>query len=197
MGLAISWLAVKASAKEEVLSSLGFSETQEKEEIPASEISSAELPSGWYLIWFNKFESKFVQKDIVSKLSLANPVVLCVVEEHVMYSRSEYWERGRQIWKIVHDAQNNIFDLNITGTAPDYFESLKTEVFSKQHAEGGENADVDLVFELPLEPVQRLIFFKYDETTPELENLEYTVLENNNPENAPIPPKPWWRSWGK
>lgn len=195
MGYSISWMAIKGKPKEEVLTFYEFSETLVREEIPESEISSAMLPSGWYFLWFNKCESPFVQPEMVSELSMECSVIVCVIEEHVMYCRSEYWENGSQKWKVVHDSENGMYDLEVSGAAPEYFESLKCEVFRKQEAEGGKNAEVDLVFDLPLEPIKRLTFFKHDEFTLELEGQEYIVLESNNKNSLLAKSKPWWKVW--
>nr|WP_320012440.1 hypothetical protein [uncultured Desulfobulbus sp.] len=195
MGFAISWMAVKGRKKEDVLSFYGFSETTEVEEIPESQISSAELPSGWYFLWFNECESPFVQAAVVSELSQDCSVIVCVIEEHVMYSRSEFWVSGAQKWKIVHNSQNGIYDLETSGVLPDYFAPLKCEIFEKQEEEGGVKADVDLIFDLPLEPIKRLTLFKHDEFTPELEGQEYTVLVAKNQISSTPISKPWWKLW--
>ena len=195
MGFAISWTAVKGRSKEDILSFFDFSETQEKGDFPESDISSAELPSGWYFLWFNKCESPFVQSEVLSVLSQDCSVISCVVEEHVMYSRSEYWEGGTLKWKIIHNSQNGMYDLEVSGVVPDYFEDLKSEIFAKQDAEGGVKADVDLIFDLPLEPIKRITFFKHDEFTPELEGQEYTVLASNKQAVSAPKSKPWWKVW--
>nr|WP_319392555.1 hypothetical protein [uncultured Desulfobacter sp.] len=195
MGFAISWMAVKGRSKEYILSFFDFSETQEKGDFPESDISSSELPSGWYFLWFNKCESPFVQSEVLSDLSQDCSVISCVVEEHVMYSRSEYWEGGALKWKIIHNSQNGMYDLELSGAMPDYFEELKSEIFAKQDAEGGVKADVDLIFDLPLEPIKRITFFKHDEFTPELEGQEYTVLASNKEAVFAPKSKPWWKVW--
>ncbi len=195
MGFAISWIAIKDKSPQQVLEYFGFSETSEKEDIPESAISSALLANGWYLIWFNQCESPFVQREIVAELSSDCTVVLCVVEEHVMYSRAEYWESGDQVWRIIHDAQKGMYDLQASGRLPNNYESLKSEIFDKQASEGGEKADVDLIFDLPLEFLKQLTFFKHDEETPEIQGQEYTVLISNRAGDAATKSKAWWKIW--
>jgi len=195
MGYAISWIAVKNRSPEEILEYFNFSETQESEEIPESDISASMLPSDWYLIWFNQCESPYVQNDAVTNLSKDCSVIACVVEEHVMYSRSEYWENGVLIWKIIHDAQNGMYDLQTYGSLPDNFDQLKAKIFSQQDSEGGDKADVDYVFDLPLEPLKSLTYFKHDEETPELQGIEYRVLTCHKTESEKTVSKPWWKIW--
>lgn len=112
-----------------------------------------------------------------------------------MYSRAEYWEHGSQTWKIIHDSQTGIYDLQVSGIAPDFFEPLKSEIYARQQAEGGEDADVDLIFDIPLEVVKRITYFKHDELTPELEDQEYTVLMCHLPTPQPSESRPWWKFW--
>lgn len=195
MGYAISWIAVKNKSEKDVHEYFGFSETSETEEIPESNISASMLPGGWYLIWFNRCESPYVQHEVMATLSRNCSVVACVVEEHVMYSRSEYWENGELIWKIIHDSQIGIYDLQASGDLPDDFERMKSDIFAQQDSAGGDKADVDYIFDLPLEPLKKMTFFKHDEESPELRGVEYKVLASNRKRFPMNKPKAWWKIW--
>lgn len=197
MGYAISWMAVKGKNSKDILDLLELSETSESYELPESDFNSAELPSGWYFLWFNECESPYVQREVVLPLSDECSVITCVIEEHVMYVRTEYWENGAQSWVIVHDSQKGIFNLEASGCLPDSFEPIKTEMFAEQTAAGGKKADVDYIFDVPLEVVRQITFFKHDEETPELEGIEFKVLKSNKIQFPPMPEikKPWWKVW--
>ncbi len=195
MGYAISWIAVKNASPERILDFYGFSPTAETEEFPESELSAAGLPNGWYLLWFNRCESPYVQADVIAALSADCTVVTCVLEEHVMYSRSEYWENGARLWRIVHDAQQGIYDLQTEGALPEGFDRMQAKIFSEQDAAGGDRAEVDYVFDLPLAPLQRLTGFKHDEVSPELEGLEFSVLAGGGQKAAATESRPWWKLW--
>lgn len=195
MGFAISWLAVKDKSREEILELLDFSETETKEKIPESDICSVLLQNGWYIIWFNRCESPYVRHDVISDLSKGCSLVTCVVEEHVMYSRSEYWQDGGRVWAISHDAQQGMYDLQTSGIPPEGFEVLKSKVFAEQDEKGGDQAGVDHIFDLPLIPAKNITFFKHDEETPELQGLEFTVLASNKRDSIYSKSKPWWKLW--
>ena len=45
-----------------------------------------------------------------------------------------------------------------------------------QLAEGGEKADVDYIFEIPLKVAQSLVGFKHDEDSPHMLENQFTVL---------------------
>lgn len=194
MGFAISWIAIKGKSPQQVLEYFDFSETEDSEEFPDSDINSALLPGGWYMIWFNQCESPFVQPEIIATLSNDCSLVSCVVEEHVMYSRAEYWESGNRVWQIIHDAQQDIYDLQTSGKLPDNFESVKSAIFKKQTDEGGKDAGVDYIFDIPLKFLKQMTHFKHDEETPELQGLEYRILMSNRSSRSSTS-KPWWKIW--
>ena len=187
MGFAISWIALKGKEPNETRKELGLSETGEHEEIPESEFSACKLPDEWYLIYINECESPIVSSEIIESLSKDCEVVACVIEEHVMYSRAQYWRNGNKIWQSVHDAQQGMFNLESEGQLPDDFENIKASSFSEQESEGGEEADVDFIFEIPLLLANNITGFKHDEY---ITDLEYTVLTPNKQSSSP-----WWKFW--
>ena len=192
MGYAISWLAVRDMAPQQILDELDLVETAETEEIPESDISAAQLPDAWYLLWFNQCESPYVQPEVMGDLPRQCSVVVCVIEEHVMYSCAELWHNGERIWQVSHDAQQGMYDLQTAGVLPDTFESTRADLFAQQEAEGGDKADVDFIFDLPLALAKQVTGFKHDELTPADEELEYTVLADNRSETGDTP---WWKLW--
>ncbi len=187
MGFAISWLAIKGKEPGKIRDELGVSETEEHEEFPESKINACKLSSQWYLIYINKCESPFVSKNVLESLSNDCEIIACVIEEHVMYSRSQYWRNGTKIWQVTHDAQQGMLNLEHEGQLPDKFESIHTSSFAEQESEGGEEAEVDYIFEIPLILANNLTGFKHDEDIP---GLEYTVLTINKHNSGP-----WWKFW--
>ena len=59
-----------------------------------------------------------------------------------MVSTAEGWKDGARSWSIAHDAQEGIFDISADGELPDHFEAIKDELFARQNAEGGEDAEL-------------------------------------------------------
>ena len=188
MGFAISWLALKGKAPGNVREELGFSETDNHEEFPESKINACNLSNEWYLIYINKCESSFVSDKVLGPLSNGCEVIACVIEEHVMYSRAQYWRSGNKVWQVVHDAQQGMLDLEYEGQLPENFDSIRASSFSEQELEGGEEAEVDYIFDVPLLLAETITGFKHDEDIPD---LEYTVLTINKHKTGP-----WWKFWG-
>ncbi|MGZ7061354.1 MAG: hypothetical protein ACXVKD_00750 [Candidatus Angelobacter sp.] len=111
-------------------------------------MSAAQLPTGFYLVIFNREE---LSSGTLRKFSEAFPLLYGFVEEHVMFSTVAAWESGKEVWSIVHDAQKNILDLEVKGTPPENFTSIRDRLLAQQNAEGVEEPEVDHVFDVPVE----------------------------------------------
>lgn len=110
-------------------------------------------------------------------LSSGGEVVTCVVEEHVMYSEATGWRDGRQIWFIRHDAQESIGHLEASGELPSIFFAIRSRLTSQQEAAGGEKADVDYIFDAPVDVAEALTGFRHDKVLSELGESSFEELE--------------------
>lgn len=176
MGFAISWLAVRGKAPEAAFQELGVSSTGAHAEIPESAINAAPLPDDWHLLFINEFGSPYVSDNRLHVLSRNCEVVACVVEEHVMFSRAQYWKDGRRLWEITHEAQDNILNLTVDGEPPPRFEAVRETAMQAQMAEGVANAEVDFIFDVPLILAKELTGFKHDEANAAYAGANFTVL---------------------
>jgi hypothetical protein len=59
---------------------------------------------------------------------------------------------------------------------PQCFASIRENMENAQRAEGAEEADVDCVFEIPLEVAQALVGFKHDESYESVVEGNFVVL---------------------
>jgi hypothetical protein len=184
MGFAITWCAVREEAAESFLSRLGLSPTGETEEMPDSPISTAKLDTGWHLLWVNDYAWPFLLPDRLPELSKDQDVLVCRVEEHVMASSSELWSRGEQRWWISHEGENGPKGLETEGTLPDCFAAIRSEMEEAQRAEGGDDADVDMIFEIPLKVAETLVGFKHDEDWPHVIDGRFHVLDGAPPKKG-------------
>src|SRR2546430_2051623 len=162
MGVSLSWLAVKGGTRELVLGALGLRGTGTCEEIPESDITGVELPTGWYLIVANRGYPPFMEENTLTRLSATAEVVTCFVEEHVMCSSADRWQNGHQMWSVLHDAQRGIGHLEQKGDFPPTFASICARLRSEQQAAGGEKADVDHIFHIPVELAEALTGWRHD-----------------------------------
>lgn len=174
MGFSISWLAVNGKAREAVLDELGLSLTGERDELPAeSPIAGLELEGGWYLVVFDRYEHELVADDVLRRLSKDCEVVAAGAEEHVMCSFAAGWGGGERHWSIAHDSEQGIGHLDIHGSLPAGAEELRDALLAEQRAAGGDAADVDYVFDIPLETAKLVTGFAHTESEPE---TGFTVL---------------------
>lgn len=154
MGWSLSWAALKGGNLQTVCSALGLSE---------SELAGATLPTGWYVVVFNRTE---IEDKALEKLSQSGEVVCCFVEDHVMVSWASGWRKGIKMWSVVHDCEKGRFHLHIEGEAPSELKGIADRLIAEQQAAGGEKADVDHIYDVPAELAKALTGFRHDEDTP-------------------------------
>ena len=176
MGFAISWCAVREESADQFLRALRLSPTGETEELPESLISTGKLDTGWRVVWYNEYGCPFLEPQDLSRLSVDRDVLLCMVEEHVMASSAELWSSGKQKWWLSHEGENGPKGLSVEGNVPEVFPDIRKEMEDVQLAEGGDNADVDYIFEIPLKVAQSLVGFKHDEDCQHLIGGVFQVM---------------------
>ena len=163
MGFSITWCAVRESDAPSILDRLGLAPTGATEEMPDSPMSMAHLDTGWRVLWINEYASSLLAPERLRDLSTDHDMLLCMIEEHVMASSSEYWTGGRRAWWISHRGDDGPKGLDTDGALPECFASIRAEMEATQRAEGGDDAEVDFIFEIPLKVAETLVGFKHDE----------------------------------
>lgn len=181
MGWAITWCAVREKHAEQFLNQLALSATGETEELAQSLISMAKLDTGWRVIWYNKYDCPFLKPRDLGLLSRDKDVVLCLVEEHVMASSSEMWSQGKRKWWLSHEGEDGPKGLDTDGDLPASLTAIRKEMEEAQHAAGGDDADVDYMFEIPLKVAEALVGFKHDEDDSHVIDGHYVVLYRTAP----------------
>jgi len=184
MGFSISWVAVQEAGASKLLEQLSLSPTGETEEFPESPISAAKLDTGWSVIWYNKYGCPFLQPADLCNLSKEQDLLLCLVEEHVMASSSEFWSAGKRKWWISHEGENGPKGLATDGDLPECFPSIRSVLEGAQRADGGDDADVDHIFDIPLKVAQSLVGFKHDEDCPHIADGKFVVLSRSVPKKG-------------
>jgi hypothetical protein len=185
MGYAISWYAVREESAPQFLEQLGLVPGTETEDFPESLVSTAKLQTGWRILWYGKYDCPFLGSDKLASISENFDVLACLVEEHVMASSAEYWSRGERSWWISHQGEDGPKGLDFGGALPECFATIKSDMEDVQRAEGGDEADVDFIFEIPLRVAQSVVGFKHDEECLSLTEEKFVVLdETSRPESA-------------
>lgn len=174
MGYALSWAALKNGTLEKICSAYNLRPTGEREKFPKSKVVAAEIPAGWHLILWNRKE---VNDRALANLSAQGEVVSCYVEDHVMFSSASGWAYGKQIWKVFHNCDKGTDHLEVEGDAPAALADIRKRLTEKQEAAGGEKADVDFIYDIPVELAKTLTGFRHDENTQGAGGDAYQVLE--------------------
>lgn len=192
MGYSLSLLAVQASNQTEALQQLGYIRTGQSCEYAQEPLSSYALPTNWFLIVARGCDSSFLQPKILGPLSTNFPVVACSIEEHVMFCSAEYWAGGNQVWRAEHVGENGPIHLKTSGILPPGFEDMAAAHKKAQEADGGEKADVDHYFDIPLNAAKEIIGFKHDE---DISGVDYEGFESLRKDSSSTNHKPWWCFW--
>ena len=166
MGCSQSWLAVRGKRSTAVLETLGLRGTGTREEIAESPIVGAELPNGWYLVVADRSGHPLMRDQTLQRLSAGCEVVTGDVEEHVMVSIATGWKEGQRVWSLTHDAQRDMEHLQTEGELPAAFAGIRDRLRSEQQAAGGRKAEVDYIFDLPVELAATLTGYRHDADIP-------------------------------
>jgi hypothetical protein len=197
MGWSCSWIAVRGKESDKLLDELRMQRSSEREAFPESRWTAANLPGGWFLVFrSDQCEPPTFEGSTLSGVSANCELIHSSVEEHVMFCSTAYWRHGQKVFEIVHDAQKGIYDLQSSGDLPATFANVRTKFFSEQAVEGGEKANVDLIFEIPLQIGVEFTGFRHDHDYPTDEETPFRVLVADATQaSASCVKKPWWRLW--
>lgn len=160
MGYKISWVGFLALKKQDVLELIGGLDSGTVDEANEEPFSIAEIPGDWVVLFANDFG--FASEENLEKLSTHGVVVACQVHEGVMFSASYGYNRGKQMWAVQHDASKGIRDLKFSGELPPEFPNIQARLTAEQETHGGDRADVDYFFDIPVETARSLCPYRHD-----------------------------------
>jgi hypothetical protein len=180
MGVSLSWLAVRGKSVETVRRELQLRGTGNLGDIPGSPFVGSVSDSGWHLIVARGCEHRIVSTPVLERLSIDCEVLTCTVEEHVMFSEATGWRNGKRLWTVTHKGEDGPKGISADGALPEEYPAIRDGFISRQEAEGGAKADVDLLFEIPVVLVQTFIDYKHDEESPAFERHGFELLESTH-----------------
>jgi hypothetical protein len=186
----MSWAAVRGSTPHAVHGALALRGTGKREEIPDSDITGAELPSGWYLVASNHDGLRLTQDAVLERLSRLGEVIVCFVEEHVMCSFAAGWRDGQRVWFVYHNAQSGVESLDVQGLPPAAFVAIRDQLRAQQAAAGGKLADVDYIFDVPVALAHSLTGYRHDHDVSGMPKDAFEVLVSSS---ATLERRSWWR----
>ena len=173
MGFHVSWIAVQGRTPAAVRGELGLVETGEREFLPESEVTGAELPSGWYLVFFNDPMPGELKDATLRVLSQDAEVVTCVVEETSMVSLARAYSGGQRTWEVVHDAGQGLEHLATEGDPPTALAGIHGRLLEEARSGAG----ADYLFDVPAELGKALTGFRHDEDVEGADADVFAVLE--------------------
>ena len=106
-----------------------------------------------------------------------------------MCSAASMWTHGRQVWSVIHAADQGIEHLETKGSLPPMFASISERLRAAQTAAGGKKAKVDHIFDIPVEIVAQLTGYRHDRVMPELGERAFEILATTDA----TPKRSWLR----
>jgi hypothetical protein len=79
-----------------------------------------------------------------------------------MASGSFLYKNGRRVWSVTRESERGRYDLSVDGDPPEVLWSLRDSLFKEQDGAGGEGADVDFVFDVPVQLAAELCGYQHD-----------------------------------
>jgi hypothetical protein len=178
MGQSLSWVAVRGKSEAELERMLGFRSTGTYSHYGEHALVGRRLGEGWYLLVAKGCNDRIIEPKVLAQLSKKGQAIACAIEEHMTFSACALWTGGRRRWSVAHRGDKSVFDLAKSGKVPKQFASLRHALVEKQKSAGGERAEVDHLFELPLQLAKELAGFKHDEDAY-ASGGAYEILELN------------------
>ena len=160
MGFSLSWVAVAPEVEQALIERFGLKAGEETSELAEFDLSSARLP-GWYLLVADHTDA-LVDEHLLKELSRHGRVIAAMVEEHVMFSSAEEWSRGERVWGAIHVSDAGLYHLGVEGALPEAYQAIHQRHFARQEQEGGKDAGVDHIIDIPLELAATITGYRHD-----------------------------------
>ncbi len=173
MGISASWIGIKGRSKPDVLAELDLTDTGNLDPEMQARFCCAERPEGWLIVFSDDFE--FASPRTIADLSQGGLAIGSVMEEHVMFSGLRAYGDGQSLWSVTHDPEEGLRSLSVTGTPPEVLASIRDDAVRQQEEAGGEGANVDFLFDVPMDLAKALTGFRHDEDNSN--SPTFTVLE--------------------
>lgn len=145
----------------DLAATLGLTVTGTSDEMPDGGWWVARLKSSeWSVLWAEDEDFGKTSRATLINWSHTADVILCEVNETVMWSSAEAFRNGASVWRITHvgDGENR-YDLTVEGTPPEGFPAIRQSLEQEQQDDDG---SVDFIFEIPLDLAAATHGFRHD-----------------------------------
>jgi len=180
MGFMSSWIAIQQCPVGELLDYLNLEETGEEVFPVNASFSWAAFPNQWIIVFSQSFDwGNPARTRELSRFGLA---VGCQFEDRVEMTSGLCAARdGEELWRIFHNTVESVYRLDVTGEPPNEFWSIRDRILDEQDRNGGENAGVDYIHEIPLELAQAICGYRADEDETLFKELCSAGLTESDP----------------
>ncbi len=157
MGFKTGYVALKDMPPKRIAHILRMEASGKKSSSNDFKMAILSLDNGWTILEINKFLAPQLNPKFLAKLSEFTDVVSCQVHEGIMVSMMGYFQAGRQVFGVEHNAEFGIEHLDEVGDLPAYYDDLKAEAFVDQK----EIPQIDSFFEVPVSLAEKLVDYRY------------------------------------
>jgi hypothetical protein len=162
MGFSICWIALESEDRQRCLETFAMVDTGRSDEALEKPFSLATLPTGWTILFSNNDSNP--SEAQAAAYSQGTRVIRCQVNEYEMLSTVSCYAEGERLWSLTHNSQLGRYHISPTGVAPASVHEIIARLTTEQDANGGEKADVDFLFDAPIELAAELTGFRHDES---------------------------------
>jgi len=165
MGARLTWIAAKGVTVARLCELIGL-EPAPQEHIRkfrfsgAGRIQGVDLKSGFGHIAVAEYRSSILI-DCLSSVSREYDLIYCELYENGGLSMLSKWVAEKEIWKIEHNQQLGQRHLEIFGTPPEEFHVIRDRLFAEQDAEDEGPAEVNFIFDVPIDLATHLTGYSY------------------------------------
>lgn len=170
MGYGLSWVAVAPTVEPKLFERFGLKQGEETAELAEFDLSGARLPN-WYVLVADRSDA-LVDQTLLQQLSRHGRVIAAMVEEHVMFSSAEEWANGERVWGAIHVSDAGLYHIGVEGALPEAYAAIHQRHFDKQEQDGGKDAGVDHIIDIPLELAASVTGYRHDQEGPTFHELE-------------------------
>ena len=153
MGFNIGWIGVRATEQSEILRALDMKDTYVHDEANEAPVSWAHLPTGWTILFFNTPDVRFEQA--YTALAQTSDVIACVALETTMDCHVVRACRGKALWSLLYQAEQQHLRVQVGGTPPSSFQGIQQSLCEAQAVSDASGDDVDHLFEIPLQVAEQ------------------------------------------
>jgi hypothetical protein len=170
MSAPVGWIGIQGMDRDGILEATGLVEAQPGKRLKASMWS---LPNGWTIVLTVDFG--FPTPERMAALSAEGRAVALSADDRPMFSVVRGYEGGKAVFAIEHDGgQQGVRHMETTGTLPAEWPAVLERLSKDQDEEDAGEAEVDHLFDAPLELAKALCGYRHDEVWPE--GQEPTVI---------------------